>query len=252
MIDLNKMLGQVLGQVGQLDALKSGGKLDLGKAFDQGRGKAFAGGAVLGGLAGALSGKAGKKLASTALKLGGAAAIAGLAYTAYQRYQAGRTPAGAGAAPPAPRETMAGAPIDATYEEVPPAGTRFLPPPQDVAANNALSLKLIRAMIAAAKADGRINAAESGKIFAQIDDAGVTDADRTALMADLSRPQTPEDIARDVTCPEQAAEIYAASVLAVDRDGPAERDYLRRLAQALRLDPALTQELHARIDAMAA
>ena len=41
-----------------------------------------------------------------------------------------------------------------------------------------------------------------------------------------------------------AAEVYAASLLAIELDTPAEAAYLRQLAQALRLDGATLSRLH--------
>ena len=76
MINIDKILGQILGAGSAID----------GKPFN---GKSLAGGLLVGGLAGAMTGKTGKKIAGTALQLGGAAAVAGLAYSAYQRYRAG-------------------------------------------------------------------------------------------------------------------------------------------------------------------
>jgi uncharacterized membrane protein YebE (DUF533 family) len=44
--------------------------------------------------------------------------------------------------------------------------------------------------------------------------------------------------------PAQAAEVYAASLLAIDVDSEAERAYLRNLAAALRLDAGVVSFLH--------
>jgi len=44
--------------------------------------------------------------------------------------------------------------------------------------------------------------------------------------------------------PELAAELYAASLLAIEVDTPAEKEYLARLAGSLGLNPAVTQNLH--------
>jgi uncharacterized membrane protein YebE (DUF533 family) len=41
-----------------------------------------------------------------------------------------------------------------------------------------------------------------------------------------------------------AAEVYAASLFAIDVDTPAERQYLRQLAQGLGLDEGAVQRLH--------
>ena len=47
------------------------------------------------------------------------------------------------------------------------------------------------------------------------------------------------------TSPELAVEIYAASVLAIDPDDPAEQAYLAMLASRLKLDPGLRASIEA-------
>ena len=64
----------------------------LGQNLNSSQGKTLAGGLLVGGLAGALTGKTGQKMAASALKLDGAAAVAGLAYTPYQRARANLKP----------------------------------------------------------------------------------------------------------------------------------------------------------------
>jgi uncharacterized membrane protein YebE (DUF533 family) len=48
-----------------------------------------------------------------------------------------------------------------------------------------------------------------------------------------------------VEAPDLAAEVYAASLLAIEVDTQAERAYLDRLAAALKLDQATRGHLHA-------
>lgn len=258
MINIDKLLGQILG-AGQ--AMSSGqsplGQGSLGGALGSERGKAMMGGMVLGGLAGALTGKTGQKIASTALKLGGAAAVAGLAYTAYQRYQTQQRGPRVPSQPQhqsvgysaQPRSTTMDQRAEDVVDLLPPANSGYLPPPTEAAATEALSLKLIRAMIAAAKADGRIDAAESAKIFGQMDVMNFNDEERNFLMAELGKTWTAEQVAAGAASVETAVELYAASVIAVDPTRPAEREYLGRLAQRLNLEPGLVNEIHARCSA---
>jgi len=51
---------------------------------------------------------------------------------------------------------------------------------------------------------------------------------------------------------EEAAEIYAASLLVVDPDLPAEKGYHALLAARLKLDPKLVEHLHANAAAISA
>ncbi|GLQ19255.1 DUF533 domain-containing protein [Algimonas porphyrae] len=90
---------------------------------------------------------------------------------------------------------------------------------------------LLRAMIAAARADGVIDDDEAALIEAY------PDADVETLRELMARPDDPVEIAALATSEQCAAEIYAVSARIADGINPAERDYLDRLAMALRLDP---------------
>jgi uncharacterized membrane protein YebE (DUF533 family) len=103
-------------------------------------------------------------------------------------------------------------------------------------------------MIAAAKADGHIDATEQTNIFAAMDKLPLDQEDKAFVMDELRAPLDVEAVARGARNLEEAAEIYAASLLAIDVDNPAERGYLQLLAARLRLDDALVQHLHATIE----
>ncbi len=221
MINIDKILGQILGAGSAID----------GKPFN---GKSLAGGLLVGGLAGAMTGKTGKKIAGTALQLGGAAAVAGLAYSAYQRYRAGSS---GGSTAPARTEDV----IDVTPLEE----ARFLP--HQKTEMESLSLKLIRAMIAAAKADGQIDGAETDRIFAHIGKLGLNDEERSFLLGEVNTPRTARDVAASAATPEEAAELYAVSVMAVNPNGLAERLYIGELGNLLQLEPTLAKTIHDRV-----
>jgi uncharacterized membrane protein YebE (DUF533 family) len=222
MFDPQKLLDQVLGQPAP-DGSRKGMSPDLIKGL--------AGGAAMGGLAGILlGGKSAKKLAKTALKVGGTAAIAGLAYKAYQDWQAGRTGGAAASAGTAMKDVTPS-----------PEGTAFLPPPGP--ARDDMSLSILRAMIAAAKSDGHIDSAEQKKIFARLDELALDTEAKAFIMDELRKPLDIESVVSGATTPERTVEIYAASVLAIDPDDPAEQAYLAMLAARLRLDPALKAQV---------
>ena len=85
-----------------------------------------------------------------------------LAYAAYQRYSTGK-----GTAPGALPGTG-----EAALSTV-PEGSEFLPPKNDPAAQETLGLTLVRAMIAASRADSRLDAQESQAIFQRIESLGL-------------------------------------------------------------------------------
>lgn len=227
MFDPQKLLDQFMGggaRDGQNAPQKSG------SGFSPDMLKGLAGGAAAGGLVSILLGsKGGKKLAGGALKVGGAALLGGLAYRAWQNYQATK-----GAQTTVPVE-----PITEPMKDVTPKveGTVFLP--SNASERNELSLILLRAMIAAAKADGHIDAKEQQAIFAKLDELNLDNDAKAFVIDELRKPLDIDAVVKGATSPERAVEIYAASVLAIDPDDPAEQAYLAMLASRLKLDPGL-------------
>jgi uncharacterized membrane protein YebE (DUF533 family) len=103
---------------------------------------------------------------------------------------------------------------------------------------------ILQAMINAAKADGQIDAAEQQRILGKLEEAGANAAVQEFVRAEMARPLDLQALLREVHHPQMAAEVYAASLLAIEVDTPAERDYLRQLAQGLGLDEGAVQRLH--------
>ena len=213
--------------------------IDAKRLLDQlvGSGAAggFAGGLAGGALANMLGGKKGRKLAGSALKLGGLALVGGLAYKAWQNYQQG-----AGQ----PSIQPAGGSVDP-----PPADGTFLPRESDAAGAQALSMLLARAMISAAKADGQIDTQESQAILNRINGLALPAEDKAFLFEESGRPLDIEALARDVDSPEHAAEVYAASMLMVEPPSAPEKIYLDTLAHSLGLDGGLVQQIQAAVQA---
>ncbi len=191
----------------------------------------FAGGLAGGALANALSGKKGRKLAGSALKLGGLALVGGVAYKAWQNYRQGAdTVHGTGIAPP-------------------PAGSAFLPDSGNTTETSSLSLLLARAMIAAAKADGQIDTHESQAILNHINSLDMPADAKAFLFEEYGRPLDVRGLAAAVDSPEHAAEVYAASLLMLEPPSPPEKLYLDTLARELGLEAGLVGEIHATVQA---
>jgi uncharacterized membrane protein YebE (DUF533 family) len=123
-----------------------------------------------------------------------------------------------------------------------------LPHAAPAADGGSFELVLIRAMVAAAKADGTIDAMEQQKLFGEVEKLGLDSAAKGYVFDLLNKPVDLESIAGAVATPEQGAEVYLASRLTVDPDQPAERAWLDALAARLQL-PA---ELRAHLDQQAA
>ena len=217
MVDINKLLGQLLGS---------------------GAASGFAGG-LAGGLASSmLTSKKGRKIGKKALKVGGVAAVGALAYTAYQRYS------NKGASPTLTNTT--------TELTAAPPGSAFMPEETDDSANEALGLTLIRAMIAVARADGRLDAQESQSIFQKIKSLELDSEAEALLVEEMGHPVDMDAIVNSATSPEIGAEIYAVSLLAVEVDTEAEKSYLSMLAARLRLPSELVRELERQVESQRA
>jgi uncharacterized membrane protein YebE (DUF533 family) len=179
-------------------------------------------GAVAGGL---LASKGGRKIGKKALQVGGMAAIAGLAYTAWQRHQR-ESALGAGAPGAEPSQTQL-------------RETGFLPASTQASAGGELDLALFRAMVAAARSDGRLDVGERRALFDHVAKLDLGEVERAELFGEIERPVTLEEVAASATTPQRALELYTASRLAIEPDSPAERGYLALLAARLGLDDAL-------------
>jgi Uncharacterized protein conserved in bacteria len=167
-----------------------------------------------------LSGGKPGKLLGNAAKLGAMAAVGGLAYKAWQNYQQGQS-----------------------GQAQPPAEEAFIPAP-DSPAQEELGKTLVRAMIAAAKADGRIDAEEKEAIFERLKQMPLSAEEKAWVFDELSSPLDIDAVVARADTPEHAAEIYAASLVAISADTAAEQAYLQALAAKLKLDPALVAEIH--------
>lgn len=216
-MDFNSILNQVLGGGQQIARQRANG-CTLGNILGNINNdtlKGFGGGVAATGLLSLLMGK--KGFGSNALQLGSMAALGALAYNAWKNYQGGQA---ASAAP-----------------------GQFIPAEQRTQAQTAQASELtIKAMIAAAAADGRIDTAESSAILAQI---GTENAEARAwLEQQIHNPPTPQSLAAEVgNDPALAAEIYLASRIVCGDLERKEIVYLHELAEALHLDDALVEKL---------
>jgi len=231
--------GNALGGRGGLGGLGGGGLGGgLGDLGQQVRGRldsmggtgGFAGGAAMGGLLGMLLG--GGRRGGGLLSYGTAAAVGALALHAYQAYQRGQA-------------VQSTAPMNPARVADTPA--HVLPHAAPAADGGAFELVLIQAMVAAAKADGTIDAMEQQKLFGEVEKLGLDSSAKAYVFDLLNKPVDLDRIAAGVATPEQGAEVYLASRLAIDPDQPAERAYLDALASRL----GLATELRGHLDQQA-
>lgn len=102
---------------------------------------------------------------------------------------------------------------------------------------------ILRALIAAAKADGRIDQQEEQLIYAEIKRQTSDPQLQQWLDEEVSKPLDAAQVAQSARDPAMAAEMYLASVMLMDDQHHAERAYLDELAGALQLDPTLQAHL---------
>ncbi|MCY1396770.1 hypothetical protein D9M71_117540 [compost metagenome] len=196
----------------------------LGGLLGGGAGGSSAGlGGLLGGLLGGGGGSTGSMGGTSSQGRSGGtnyAALASLGMMAFQAYQAWQ-------------RSQASAPAQAVRTVDQLSG----PEAEDH------SHAILRALIAAAKADGRIDDPEKKLIYAEIARHTNDPQLQEWLDQEVQSPLDAASVAQSAQDPGMAAEMYLASVMLVDDQQDAERNYLDELAAALQLDPQLQLQL---------
>ena len=191
----------------------------------------LAGGAAAGGIMAILmSNKSARNVAGTAAKYGGAAMLGGLAFKAYQKWQSND---------PAAAQKVASSQVPDTSEDT------FHQQAIDYSTESEIDFELnvIKAMIAAARADGNIDAQEQQRIFQAVEKMDLSSEDKGTVFDYLQKDIPIQEFANGISSMEIKAEIYLASCLAIDPDHPAEREHLDKLGSALALPKELLQQL---------
>lgn len=227
MIDPKKMLDELLGS--NIPGTQGTVRDKVGQATDMAKKNPLAAGALVAVLLGT---RAGRNVTGTAVQLGGLAAIAGLGYKAWQNYKSGAAVETATSAQP----DLIEAPRDSGFDST--AATNE---------SKEFALILVRAMIAAARADGHIDDEERARISDKVALAGM-DAEAQAFLAhELEAPVDLDGIINAAKTEAQRVELYTASRLAIDPQTRAERGYLDLLAGRLQLPDALIDHIEATV-----
>jgi len=228
--------------------------MDFNKMFsaikDSGIASGLPGGLAGGVIGGALMTKKGRKVAGSALKVGGLAAVGGLAYAAYKNYQKQNTQAQAvsgseqsvnpasfqgNAAQAAAQKTVGQSNWDTLTSR------DFEQPTQ---AHNSQALVLIQAMIAAAASDGHVDASERERIFTEVGNHNLSSEEKTTLFDALSSPASVDNIANAVDSPALAAEVYAVSLATINPEATVSKHYLEVLANRLAIPEQMKEHIH--------
>jgi uncharacterized membrane protein YebE (DUF533 family) len=173
-------------------------------------------GAIAGGLLALMLGtKGGRKVTGKVVKYGSLAAAAAVAYKSYQAWQS----------------------------QVPDESSGESINELDGTAAQDRGLLLVQAMIAAANADGHIDDNELKAIQKKLADLDLSEEAVAMLQSEFAQPLALEQLAGQVDSTAAASEVYLFSSLVIDESNPAERDYLSRLATALRMPTDLVARL---------
>lgn len=218
---------------------------------------------LLGGL---LMGGSRRRSGLGSLVSGGAAlGLAGIAMEAVEHFMDKSKASASGQPPPGPlpghtRLPSKPPPAPGTvYTPPPPPGATAAvspPPPSpapdtspkpDDAQADPDAVLLIRAMIAAANADGMIDQEERNRILEKLEIVDLSDQEHAFVVRELLSPAGMESIVSKVTTREMASQVYTVSLLAIEMDTEAERTYMNTLAQQLRLDETDIADIHRKL-----
>ena len=104
---------------------------------------------------------------------------------------------------------------------------------------------LLRAMVSAAKADGKIDKEEEAKITQHIGD--VTPEELEIVKQEIESPVDLEGLIAKSKGIEQ--EVYLMSLLAINLDENSEAEYLSKLAKGLGITPEVANAIHQKVGA---
>lgn len=170
---------------------------------------------------------AGRRVTGSALKIGSLAAIGGIGWKAYQNWLTQKDE------------------IDQEVKDM-ASNAKIIPINDlDEQGANERSQILLKAMIAAAKADGHINKKEVTAIDEQIEKLGLTGDVVNLMKAEIAKPLDVKEIAALAENSAIAAEIYLVSAVVTDKENSMEREYLDSLAKAMKLPEDLVTQLQA-------
>ena len=106
---------------------------------------------------------------------------------------------------------------------------------------------VLKGMINAAKADGQIGKEEIQKIIGRIKGGDGDDEMQQLILEEMKRPLDLDALVKEIPNEAVAAQVYAASLFAIEVDTPAEREYLEQFVQRTGLDAGVAQQLQSAV-----
>ena len=186
--------------------------------------------AAAGSLAALLLGTStGRSVAAGAVKLGGLAALGGVAYKAFSNWQQNKP-------------LMEGVPGLEQLTAQAPVGSGFH---TDDHSHDTAQV-VVRTMVATAIADGTIDPAQRATLIAQMQRAGLGTDESAFLDEAITHPASPEEIARAVGDNTQlAAQVVAAANLVANPANAKEQEFVSRLSSELGISGGLLSHISA-------
>jgi len=190
------------------------------------------GGATAGGIMALLmNNKSARKYAGKAAKYGGAAMLGGLALKGYQNWRSNNS-------------TSVQSLNENFHNGMNESDSQ--PGIEDYTRNSHSDVELtviVKAMIAAAKADGHIDPQEQQRIFQALEKMDLTAEEKGIVFDTLQKNISIHELVYGVDSLELKTEIYLASCLVLDINESSERKHLDELGMALALPKELLQQI---------
>ncbi len=109
----------------------------------------------------------------------------------------------------------------------------------------------LRGMIEAIKSDGEISQDEVQRLVGKLQEGGITADEKQFVEQEMRKPLDVDGLVRAIPNKQVGIQVYAAALMAISVDTPAERDFLHRLASGIGLDRESIARLHQMVGAPA-
>lgn len=123
------------------------------------------------------------------------------------------------------------------------------PPPAAPAADTPATKaeNILRALVYAARADGRVDAQEQAALNQQVQSLGLGREAQAVVNQAMAEPLNPNNIARNITSSDEAVRIFALSAAITQMDDEREKAYIADLGNSLGISPQTQQALVSRM-----
>lgn len=107
----------------------------------------------------------------------------------------------------------------------------------------------LRGMIEAIKSDGQVSQDEIEKLTGKLSEGGITEDEKQFVQAEMAKTPDLAGLVKAIPNPEVGIQVYAAALMAITVDTPAERAFLKGLADGTGIGPDAVARLHQMVGA---